>query len=192
MAKAVNPNPNPKRQRIAMLIVAVGGALLVARVFALAGDDAEIAGPVQAKPARSSPRGSAEPSGVAASAAGSIRLDRLAQHQARQQAAPTAAQPAASQPVLFDTVSWQPPPPKAEAPPVPKPVTPPFPYAYMGGLSEDGVHTSFFTKGERVLPVKAGDTIDAVYRVDQMTDKQMTLTYLPLNETLVVALGGGR
>ncbi len=183
---------NPKRQRLAMLIVAVGGALLVARVFALASGDAEIAGPVQAKPARSSPRGSAEPSDAPASAAGAVRLDRLAQHEARQQAAPTAAQPAASQPVLFDTVSWQPPPPKVEALPRPKPVTPPFPYAYMGGLSEDGVHTAFFTKGERVLPVKAGDTIDAIYRVDQMTDKQMTLTYLPLNETLVVALGGGR
>ncbi|MBC7993238.1 MAG: hypothetical protein H7Z15_08365 [Rhizobacter sp.] len=179
---------NPKRQRIAMLIVAVGGALLVARVFALAGDDAEIAGPVQAKPARSSP--AREAAVVAAGAASSVRLDRLQAHEARQQAVP-ASRPAASQPVLFDTVSWQPPPPKLVAAAPPKPVTPPFPYAYMGGLSEDGVRTSFFTKGERVLPVKAGDTIDAVYRVDEMTDKQMTLTYLPLNETLVVALGGG-
>ncbi len=179
---------NPTRQRIAMLIVAVGGALLVARVFALAGDDAEIAGPVQAKPARSSP---AREAPSVAGGASSVRLDRLAQHEARQQAVP-ASQPAASQPVLFGTVSWQPPPPKVVAPPPPKPVTPPFPYAYLGGLSEDGERTSFFTKGERVLPVKAGDTIDAVYRVDQMTDKQMTLTYLPLNETLVVALGGGR
>lgn len=179
---------NPTRQRIAMLIVAVGGALLVARVFALAGDDTEIAGPVQAKPARSRP---VREAAVAMPAASSVQLDRLARHEARQQAAP-ASQPAASQPVLFDTVSWQPPPPKVVAAPPPQPVTPPFPYAYLGGLSEDGVRTSFFTKGERVLPVKAGDTIDAVYRVDQMNDKQMTLTYLPLNETLVVALGGGR
>jgi len=179
---------NPTRQRIAMLIVAVGGALLVARVFALAGGDTEIAGPVQAKPARSSAGRETVP---AVAAASSVQLDRLAQHEARQHAAP-ASQPAASRPVLFDTVSWQPPPPKVVAAPPPQPVTPPFPYAYMGGLSEDGVRTSFFTKGERVLPVKAGDTIDAVYRVDQMTDKQMTLTYLPLNETLVVALGGAR
>lgn len=182
---------NATRQRIAMLIVAVGGALLVARVFALATGDTEIAGPVQAKPARSNPRGNAAPGEPAASGASSVHLDRLVRHEARQQAVP-ASQPAASQPVLFDTVSWQPPPPKVVEAPPPKPVTPPFPYAYLGGLSEDGVRTSFFTKGERVLPVKAGDTIDAVYRVDEMTDKQMTLTYLPLNETLVVAFGGGR
>jgi hypothetical protein len=178
---------HPTRQRIAMLIVAVGGALLVARVFALAGDDAEIAGPVQAKPARSTP---AREAAVGVGASSSVRFDRLARHEARQHAAP-ASQPAASQPVLFDIVSWAPPPPKLVDAPPPKPVTPPFPYAYMGGLSEDGVRTSFFTKGERALPVKAGDTIDAVYRVDQMTEKQMTLTYLPLNETLVVALGAG-
>jgi hypothetical protein len=182
---------NPTRQRIAMLIVAVGGALLVARVFALASAETEIAGPVQAKPVRSGVRGAAAPGESAASASGSVQLDRLALHAARQQAGVNAV-PAASQPVLFDTVSWQPPAPKPLAPPPPKPVAPPFPYAYLGGLSEDGVRTSFFTKGERVLPVKAGDTIDAVYRVDQMTDKQMTLTYLPLDETLVVALGDGR
>jgi len=179
---------NPTRQRIAVLIVAIGGALLVARVFALASDDTEIAGPAQAKAVRAN---AGRETAAVVAAASSVQLDRLARHEARQQAMP-AAPPAASQPVLFDTVSWQPPPPKVVEAPPPKPVAPPFPYAYLGGLSEDGVRTSFFTKGERVLPVKAGDTIDAVFRVDEMTDKQMTLTYLPLNETLVVALGGGR
>ncbi len=187
---------NATRQRIAMLIVAVGGALLVSRVVALASDDDGVSEPVQAKQARSRSNvgaGPTEPTepDTSAQAATSVRLERL---EARL-AAPTAAsatKPGASQPALFGTVSWQPPPVKTVAPPPPKPVAPPFPYAYMGGLSEDGVRTSFFTKGERVLPVKAGDTIDAVYRVDQMTDKQMMLTYLPLNETLVVALGSGR
>jgi hypothetical protein len=96
------------------------------------------------------------------------------------------------QPPLFKEVDWTPPAPREASTPPPKPVAPPFPYAYMGKLLEDGVTTAFFTKGNRVIPVKAGDTVDAVFRVDQMTSQQMKLTYLPLNETLVLALGGPR
>jgi len=181
------------RQRVAMLVVAVGGALLVERVVALAGEDVEISGPVQAKrvPASESNRPNRVDT-ADAPASGGVQLDRLAARQAEMQGLALAAAGSASQPMLFDSVSWLPPSPKVVASPPPKPVPPPFPYAYMGGLSEDGVRTSFFTQGERVLPVKSGDTIDSVYRVDQMTDKNMTLTYLPLNETLIVALGAGR
>ncbi|MBX9792743.1 MAG: hypothetical protein K2Y02_00445, partial [Burkholderiaceae bacterium] len=97
---------------------------------------------------------------------------------------------------LFEPVAWQSVAALAQAaaaaPPPPQPVAPPFPYAYLGGLLEDGVRTTFFTQGDRVLPVKAGDTVDAVYRVDQMTEKQMTLTYLPLNQSLTLALGNAR
>jgi len=181
---------SPVRKRIAMLIIAVGGALIVERVVALASDEGEVAAPVLAKQARSGVSAGAGGSNEAAApAAGAsrVQMDRL---QARQQLGSDAAD--ASQPDLFGTVSWQPPAPKIAAAPPPKPVAPPFPYAYMGGLSEGDARTAFFTKGERVLPVKAGDTIDALYRVDLMTETQMTLTYLPLNETLVVALGDGR
>ena len=96
----------------------------------------------------------------------------------------------------FDPTAWQPLPSKAQAAaaaePPPVPVAPPFPYAYLGGLTEDGVRTTFFSEGERVLPVQAGDTVDAVYRIDQMTETQMTLTYLPLNQTQTVALRSRR
>jgi|GEM_PF-1468415 len=73
-------------------------------------------------------------------------------------------------------------------PPPPPPVAPPFPYAYVGGLVEDGVRTLFFAKGERVLPVKAGDVVDTTYRIDEVEEKQMKLTYMPMNQSAVVAL----
>lgn len=119
-----------------------------------------------------------------------MQLDRLAQRTMPAASAASGAGPRS----LFDVVAWEPPAPKVTAPPAPppKPAPPPFPYAYMGGLSEDGVRTAFFMKGERVLPVKAGDVVDAAFRVDEMNDKQMTVTYLPLNETLSVPLEGGR
>ena len=176
---------SPTRKRIAMLIVAGGSVLLVQRVVALSADDAPE--PVAAKPARE--RAQAEAPRAAASASARVQLDRLAQRVA----APASAASAAEYRGLFDIVAWQPPAPKVTAsPPPPKPTAPPFPYPYMGGLSDDGVRTSFFMKGERVLPVKAGDVVDAAYRVDEMNDKQMTLTYLPLNEPMTVALEGGR
>lgn len=182
---------NPTRKRIAMLIVAVGGALIVERVVALSAGEGADAG--DARPAvaeRRFSRGSGAPQAENPVATGELRLDRLA----RRLQGPDASAGVASAPraALFDVVSWQPPAPKVAAPPMPKPVAPPFPYPYMGGLSEDGVRTTFFMKGGRVLPVKAGDVVDAAYRVDEMTDQQMTLTYLPLNETLSVALEAGR
>lgn len=72
--------------------------------------------------------------------------------------------------------------------PPPAPVAPPFPYAYVGGLVDEGLRTLFFAKGERVLPVKAGDVVDAAFRIDEIDEKQMKLTYLPMNQSAVVVL----
>lgn len=177
---------SPARKRAAMLIVAIGGALLVQRVVALSADEApELA---HAKPMRE--RVSADSVRPAASAPARVQLDRFAQRAA----APASGASATGHQGLFDVVAWPSPSPRTTAPPPPppRPVAPPFPYAYMGGLSDEGVRTAFFMKGERVLPVKAGDVVDAAYRVDEMNDRQMTVTYLPLNETMSVALEGGR
>lgn len=181
----------PVRKRLAMLIVVVGAVLIGVRVYSLATADGEAVGsgaPVPPKRA-----GSAAAAGAldAASAPpAGLRFDRL---DARQLALSERVDPwpRTHQPTPFGIVAWQAPAPKAPPPPPPpKPVAPPFAYVYMGRLTEDGVRTAFFTQGDRIITVKAGDTVDAAYRVDQMTDKQIKLTYLPLNETLVLALGG--
>lgn len=175
----------PARKRIAVLIVVVGSALIGERVVALMAGDDEVAAPLTHLRTRSRTE-PATPDGDASAAA--VRLDRLA---ARQQALEATADDAAATGV-FEGVSWQPPAPKDVVAPAPAPVAPPFPYAYLGGLTDDGVRTAFFTQGDRVLPVKAGDTVDAAYRVDQMNDKQMTLTYLPLNQNMTVTFRSGR
>ena len=199
----------PMQKRIAVLVVLVGSALIGERVVSLA-TGADPADSAVVEPAASKAR-RARPAAVPAAAAGTavatavattaattaadasrVQLDRL---DARQQSLATDTHDARGQrATLFAPLSWQPPPPKAiavvkQVPP--KPVAPPFPYVYLGGLLEDGVRTTFFTQGNRVLSVKAGDTIDAVYRVDQMTEKQMLLTYLPLNEPVVAAWSDG-
>lgn len=175
----------PARKRMAALIIVIGSALIGERVVALMAEDDEVVAPVPH--ARSRPR--TEPAATAVDSANAeVRIDRLV---ARQQALEADADDVLPT-SLFDAVSWQPPAAKEAAAPPPAPVAPPFPYAYLGGLTDEGVRTAFFTLGDRVLPVKAGDTVDAAYRVDQMNEKQMTLTYLPLNQTLTVTLRSGR
>jgi hypothetical protein len=183
---------NPTRKRIAVVIVVVGSALIGERVYSLAAADIQV-DPVAAAP-RLTPRNPASDveNESAPPASVSLRIDRL---DARQRALSesAAAVPEPRQRGLFDNVNWQPAVAKAPPPPPPpKPAAPPFGYAYMGGLTEDGVRTAFFTQGERIIAVKVGDTVDSAYRIDQMTEKQMTLTYLPLNEIMVLALGSRR
>lgn len=179
------------RKRLAILVVMVGSALIAQRVYSLATDDGAAVQPDEpAAPrlVRSAAPGSAH-DGASPLPAG-LHIDRL---DARKLALSERLDPwsRAQQITPFDSVTWQAPAPKSPAPAPPqKPVAPPFAYVYMGGLTQDGVRTAFFTQGDRIIAVKAGDTVDATYRIDQMTDKQMKLTYLPLNETLVVGLGG--
>ena len=188
---------SPTRKRIAMLIVVVGSALIGERVVTLTSDGDEAAEPAPVKRPRSQGRPASSEVDAGASSADTVQAERLdARQRALADGADAAAARSSAARALFEPVAW----PSAAArvqasappPPPPKPLAPPFPYAYLGGLLEDGVRTTFFTRGDRVLPVKAGDTVDAVYRVDQMTEKHMTLTYLPLNQSLTLALGSAR
>jgi hypothetical protein len=182
---------SPSRKRLAIAIIVVGGALIAERVYSLASAEVATSSPMESqRPARVV---AADPGAESVSRpASELRLDRL---EARQLALSERSDPLPSAPsgTPFDSISWQPPAPKPPPPPPPpKPVAPPFAYAYMGVLTEDGVRSAFFTRGERVIVVKEGDTIDATYHVDQMTSTTMKLTYLPLNETMAVTLGSGR
>ena len=177
----------PARKRIALAIVWIGGALIAERVIALSGDSGEevvAAVPAKRTSAPSAPRTSAKSTAASAS----LRLDRLDDRQHSLQDTDAADQ--APPPGLFTSTNWAPPPPPAPPPEPPAaPVAPPFPYEYMGKLLEDGVLTAFFMQGNRVISLKAGDTVDSVYRVDQMTGEQMNLTFLPLKQAQVVRLG---
>ena len=60
------------------------------------------------------------------------------------------------------------------------PQAPPLPFAYLGRMLEDGKLAVFLARGAESYSVKAGDTIGGEYRVDAVTDKEVTFTYLPL------------
>jgi hypothetical protein len=61
-----------------------------------------------------------------------------------------------------------------------KPAAPPLPFAYIGKMLEDGRLAVFLSRGDESYSVRPGDTIGGEYRVDAVTDKEITFTYLPL------------
>jgi hypothetical protein len=175
----------PPKVRVALLIVSLGVTLAAVR-WADSLSDADGAG---GRGADAKPRARVErkdtPSQVSA-----LDLQRL-------QRGPQ--QEPESDP--FGTRDFRPPPPPkpknmaaalptvAMPVPPPPPQAPPLPFIYLGRLNEDKDTTVFLTAGERNLVVKPGDVIDNTYKVEQVTDSVVVLTYLPMNQQQTLAIG---
>ncbi|MEO8004538.1 MAG: hypothetical protein ABI771_06505 [Betaproteobacteria bacterium] len=78
----------------------------------------------------------------------------------------------------------------AIAPP-PPPTAPPLPFVYMGRLLSDNQQKVFLTAGERNLIVREGDTVDAIYRVEKLSDAGVTFLHLPtgIRQELPISAG---
>lgn len=102
-----------------------------------------------------------------------------------QASAPAAAvRLAAMQADLFPPRTWVPPPPPPRpyvAPPPPPPSPPPLPFKYLGRWVDDGKLTVFLVQGEQPLPVQPGQVLAGTWRVDAITARQVSFTYLPLD-----------
>jgi hypothetical protein len=121
---------------------------------------------------------------AAAAAAAVLHLDLLA---GRHEFA--AASDVAATAPIFTAQSWLPPAPPPSPVQAVAPEVPPFPYPYLGGLTDDAGRMAFFSRGDRVLAVRSGATVDGSFHVDHLDETSMTLTYLPLQKTLAVELG---
>ena len=76
-----------------------------------------------------------------------------------------------------------PPPPPQQATPkaaAPVPVAPPVPYRFAGKVLKGSEEEILVSKGELVFPVKAGETLDGMYRVESIGADRIELLYLPL------------
>jgi hypothetical protein len=54
------------------------------------------------------------------------------------------------------------------------------PYRVAGAVTQDGTTQIVLARGDSVLTVREGDTLDGTYRVDAVTASHVSLTYLPL------------
>jgi len=98
----------------------------------------------------------------------------------------------------FRARSFRPDPPKSKTGPAlaataaaaqPPPQAPPLPFAYIGRLSEDRDTTVFLAMGERNLVLKPGDVIDNIYKLEEVSDSAVVLTYLPLSQRQTLSIG---
>jgi hypothetical protein len=84
---------------------------------------------------------------------------------------------------VFAARSWRKPAPKATAADIaaaaPVPTAPPLPFAYLGRLSSDDTRQVFVSQGERNLILHEGETVDAIYRVEKLSDAGVTFIHLP-------------
>jgi hypothetical protein len=79
---------------------------------------------------------------------------------------------------LFGT----PPPPQVAAPVVvaPAPVAPPVPYRFVGKVRKGAEEEILISKGDAVFPVKTGDVLDGMYKVEAISAERIELVYVPL------------
>jgi hypothetical protein len=71
-----------------------------------------------------------------------------------------------------------------------KPMAPPMPYRVAGQLVQDGALHTVLARGDAILTVREGDTLDGGYRVEAIHADRVTLVYLPLDMRQDIAAGG--
>jgi hypothetical protein len=199
---------SPARKRLALLFVVVGSALVLERVVAFASGEEGAATPSATTAA--APREPDERR-VASTGADALTDARGSEGRTVDKSRPdtppagtlvlhldkldAAQRPGEAIGHLFEARRVQPAPPPvalvvAAAPP--PPTAPAFPYSYFGGMTDGDQRIGFFQRGDRVVTVRAGDTVDGNFRIDQINASHMTYTYLPLATPATLALGVAR
>lgn len=88
---------------------------------------------------------------------------------------------------VFRSTSWYvPPPPPEPAPPAP----PPLPFTYIGMMQEGMGKVVFLAKQDNSYAIRKGDVLDGTYRVEEIKESEVVLTYLPLNMKQSMSIGG--
>ena len=164
------------RQRWAVLVTLLTAALSAA-AWVREGENTGDADAVDAPVRR------ARPASTASAGKEPVRTERTIEriHLEKLQAH-SAADPADD---AFATRNWRKPVarPQAAASAVvviaPPPSAPPLPFVYVGKMFSEEISAVFLTQGDRNLIVHEGDVIDAIYRVNKVSDAGLTFIHLP-------------
>ena len=98
---------------------------------------------------------------------------------------------ASSEESIFNSQSWNPPPPPApKASELPRPSAPPLSFTYLGKMKQDGAWEVYLARGEKVFIVHADSVIEGVYQVTSILPPTLTLNYLPLKQMQQLSIGG--
>lgn len=102
---------------------------------------------------------------------------------------PPDTRPQSTPPDLFGPRSWTPPPPPLPTPPPRTPTAPPLPFTFLGKKLQDGQWEVYLANGDFTYVVREGQTFASVYQVKSIRPPDMTLTYVPLDQSQVFVIG---
>ncbi|MGH8349507.1 MAG: hypothetical protein ACRES5_23540 [Pseudomonas sp.] len=98
---------------------------------------------------------------------------------------------------LFAARSWKPAPvlgtvveqPVVVTQEVQVPTAPPLPFQFVGRLDDRSDLQVFLQNGEKIYVVRKGDVIDETWRIERISDEELSLVYLPLHLAQTLSVG---
>ncbi|MEX3772630.1 hypothetical protein [Pseudomonas sp. MYb118] len=75
------------------------------------------------------------------------------------------------------------------APVVQAPTVPPMPFQFVGRLDDRSDLQVFLQSGEKIYVVRKGDVIDDTWRLEGITDLELSLVYLPMHLSQTLSVG---
>ena len=98
---------------------------------------------------------------------------------------------------LFAARSWKPTPvpgsvveqPVVVTSEVQVPTAPPLPFQFVGRLDDRSDLQVFLQSGEKIYVVRKGDVIDETWRIERISDEELSLVYLPLHLAQTLPVG---
>lgn len=76
-----------------------------------------------------------------------------------------------------------------ETPVVQVPSAPPMPFQFIGRLDDRSDLQVFLQNGEKIYVVRKGDVIDETWRIEGISDVELSFVYLPLHVSQTLSVG---
>jgi len=102
---------------------------------------------------------------------------------------------------LFSSRSWKPAPTLAsvteqqlvnQTPVVQAPSVPPMPFQFVGKLDDHSDLQIFLLSGEKIYVVRKGDVIDDTWKIERISDMELSFVYLPLHLSQTLSVGSAQ
>lgn len=74
-------------------------------------------------------------------------------------------------------------------PVVQAPTAPPMPFQFVGRLDDRSDLQVFLQNGEKIYVVRKGDVIDETWRIEGISDRELSLVYLPMHLSQTLSVG---
>ncbi|MGY2187674.1 hypothetical protein D3C81_268900 [compost metagenome] len=78
------------------------------------------------------------------------------------------------------------------APVVQAPTAPPMPFQFIGRMDDRTDLQVFLQSGEKIYVVRKGDVIDETWKIEGISDLELSLVYLPLHLSQTLSVGSAQ